>query len=611
MSAGAAPEFAFAPPAFQGLLREESMPVLRPSEPQRLPLHLPGAGGAALFGWLHSDASARQRDCVAVICNPIGHEYVHSHRSLRHLADGLARAGVPALRFDYRGTGDSSGSDLDPGRWPAWQADVLGAVRHARERTGRKGVCLIGLRLGAALAATLCKEVDVDLLVLWAPVVSGRRYLREWQAMASASGRASATDGTLEGGGFVLSAETMEAIRGVDLLAQKAWRVSRRALILGREETAIDSPLGEHLTAQGIALDSLGAPGFEAMMAEPQHTEVPRLALGHMVDWVVSHSEPERAAPWNQGGEASGRVEGLQAEAASSVEREELCRFGPERRLFGVLCRSAQASDCAVLMLNAGSVHHIGPNRVYVTLARALAARGRHSLRFDLASIGDSVAPPGAPENHPYPPTAARDVRAALDFLARRGYRNFIVLGLCSGAHTAFHAALDFPERDIRQVILINPLTFHWKEGMSLDVSGKAQAASYYKGVLRDPSRWPALLHRKIPWAKAAALARTQAAALWKSHYGQAREWLLPAARSELSRDLQRLYGLRRPLDLVLAEGDPGLDLMMANARRATAKGLKSGAIRLKVIGGADHTFSRAAPRAELIDYLCGLLALR
>jgi pimeloyl-ACP methyl ester carboxylesterase len=307
--------------------------------------------------------------------------------------------------------------------------------------------------------------------------------------------------------------------------------------------------------------------------------------------------------------------EGPGADVRAAAERrtavEELCRFGPDKRLFGVLSKSAQASDTAVLMLNAGSVHHIGPNRVYVNLARALAARGRHSLRFDLASIGDSVAPPGVPENHPYPPTAGRDVRAALDFLARRGYRDFILLGLCSGAHTAFHAALDFSERNIEQVILINPLTFHWEEGMNLDVSGKALAASYYQGVLRDPSRWPALLRRKIPWAKVAALAHAQAAALWKSYYGQAREWLLPAARSALSRDLQRLYDLKRPLHLVLAEGDPGLDLMLANARRTTGKGLRSGAIRLKVIGDADHTFSRAAPRTELIDYLCELLGAR
>ncbi len=127
------------------------------------------------------------RDCVAVICPPLGHEYVHSHRSVRYLADTLARAGVPALRFDYHGTGDSPGTDLDPGRVTRWLADVRRAIDDARARSGRARVCLIGIRLGATLAALASAERAVDQLVLWGPAVSGRRYVREMQAIAQAS----------------------------------------------------------------------------------------------------------------------------------------------------------------------------------------------------------------------------------------------------------------------------------------------------------------------------------------------------------------------------------------------------------------------------------------
>jgi hypothetical protein len=35
----------------------------------------------------------------------VGHEYTRAHCSLRHLADRLALAGMPALRFDYHGIG--------------------------------------------------------------------------------------------------------------------------------------------------------------------------------------------------------------------------------------------------------------------------------------------------------------------------------------------------------------------------------------------------------------------------------------------------------------------------------------------------------------------------
>jgi len=36
------------------------------------------------------------------------------HRTYRHLADRLTARGLPTLRFDYDGTGDSAGESDDP-----------------------------------------------------------------------------------------------------------------------------------------------------------------------------------------------------------------------------------------------------------------------------------------------------------------------------------------------------------------------------------------------------------------------------------------------------------------------------------------------------------------
>ena len=72
----------------------------------------------SLFGWFHPAVPQRRRG--AVICSPIGYESILCHRAGRHLAERLAAAGIPALRFDYDGTGDSVGSDHDPGRVRAW-----------------------------------------------------------------------------------------------------------------------------------------------------------------------------------------------------------------------------------------------------------------------------------------------------------------------------------------------------------------------------------------------------------------------------------------------------------------------------------------------------------
>src|SRR4051812_34012890 len=80
--------------------------------------------GQWLFAWLHRPEAGPPAGHGVILCPPVGHEQLHAHRSLRHLADALAAAGLPVLRFDYAGTGDSGGSDDDPDRVSAWLANV-------------------------------------------------------------------------------------------------------------------------------------------------------------------------------------------------------------------------------------------------------------------------------------------------------------------------------------------------------------------------------------------------------------------------------------------------------------------------------------------------------
>src|SRR4051812_31655913 len=70
----------------------------------------------------------------------------------------------------------------------------------------------------------------------------------------------------------------------------------------------------------------------------------------------------------------------------------------------------------AVILLNGGLLHRVGPNRIYVKIARALATMGLTVLRLDLSNIGDS--PPRA-ENMPIEQSMLADVQDAMDSLAR------------------------------------------------------------------------------------------------------------------------------------------------------------------------------------------------
>ncbi|MBS2032789.1 MAG: alpha/beta hydrolase [Deltaproteobacteria bacterium] len=120
--------------------------------------------------------------------------------------------------------------------------------------------------------------------------------------------------------------------------------------------------------------------------------------------------------------------------------RERALRFGRDERLVGVLSEAGDGAPRvgrpAVLVANVGVHHRIGPFRLWVELARALAAREHAMLRFDHAGLGDSAP---RTESGDELMRAVLDVRDAMACLERRGHHRFVVLGFCSGVD-AMHA---------------------------------------------------------------------------------------------------------------------------------------------------------------------------
>ena len=559
----------------------------------------------AFFAWTHHAPEAPPRGLVAVICGPIGSEYTRCHRSLRHLADRFARAGIPAVRFDYHGTGNSPGTDLDPGRVPAWLANIRDAAAYARRWSGCDRVVLVGVRLGGTLVALASEAVGAEGLVLWNAPAKGKPYVRELQVVARMAARTADSEGALEAAGFVLTAETLEALRGIDLTRSPI--VARRALVVSRDDLAADTTLAERLAQLGIATESLSLPGWNGMMADHQHTVVPDEALERIVAtvaaWENTGDGPESRLATQPVGTPRLAISFVDENGASATVEEEACRFGDDAHLFGVLARpDADPSRPAIVMFNGGAVHHVGPNRLYVTLARSLAALGFACLRFDLEGIGDSVLRKPGRENHPYPETATADARAAIQYLRERhGYRRFIALGLCSGAHTAFHTGLKLDE-DIGDLILINPYAFYWNEGMSLDVVSKLADAQQYKKSMRDPSRWLKLLRGDVNLRRLLDVAMSQPALLARSCYGVLCEHIAPSKAPRLARDFRKLFDRKRQVTVLMGDGEPARDLIMTEAKWTVSQGMKRGDFRLETIPGGDHTFTQSRTRRELVQ---------
>jgi pimeloyl-ACP methyl ester carboxylesterase len=128
--------------------------------------------------------------------------------------------------------------------------------------------------------------------------------------------------------------------------------------------------------------------------------------------------------------------------------------FGENASMFGVLCRPEAEGSCevAAIVLNSGLLHRIGPYRLYVLLSRRLAEAGLPVMRIDLSGKGDSVRRTGLS----FEESLRKDLEETVEFLKQEtGARQFIIVGLCSGADDGLYLASLYPE--VVGAILLEP----------------------------------------------------------------------------------------------------------------------------------------------------------
>jgi len=439
-----------------------------------------------------------------VLCPPLGHEMLCTQRAYRHLAVRLASLGFQSLRFDYHGTGDSAGGDLDDDRVPAWLATIGDAIDFLRN-AGVGRIALFGTRMGATLATAVAAERgDVDALVLLAPSVAGRAYVREIRALHGVRDRGERRptfrgqrEGDEEAVGFVFRRETIEALGKIDLrtLTKKP---AARAMIVPRDDLpGGEAHIADRLRALGTEVDVVHVAGYAALATDdPYVAEVPVAIWDSVANWMHAVSPPRPCAIVQRLSAGATRVN------IGTDVIESTFSYGANARLFAILSEPVSGpKDIAVVVPNTGANSRVGPNRFSVTLARRLASRGYTVLRVDLGGIGDSPAADGVVENELFAARSIDDVRAAIDALAARGYQRFVTLGLCAGAYMSFHACL--ADERVVGVGLINPPAFEWRPGRKVERlpdkrAGAFRSTRYYKQRALRVDTWKRLAHGDI-----------------------------------------------------------------------------------------------------------------
>jgi len=511
------------------------------------------------FGWLHPAAGPHG----VVLCYPFGYDALCTYRGMRRLAERLAMRGVPVLRFDYPGTGDSAGDASEPGLWRAWIDSIRQAVALLRQSTGIEHVSLCGLRLGGTLAALAAQELgDVDGLVLLSPVLSGKNYQRElragyrqWLSMPAAMDCTPEpdTDEFVEAYGFRLYRETIESLRAVDL-RRDAPSPARRVLVLDSLDATRVDALVRHYREQGVEVERQGFDEYSKFMMEALDSEIPHAAFESIENWLTGDSTGSPAAVSGVSAYA-GDVEGHIVEAGVTETPVSI----DNGRLFGIYCvphsHSATSGGStgapAVLIVNTGAVSRIGNARLGVRFARRLARQGIASLRVDLGGLGDSQPSLDAVTlDALYAQNGADDAACAARWLTARGHRGAVLLGICAGAYVALHAASREPA--VTGAMLVNLQKFTWRN--ICDENGKptvrvaaiGSTRSYFRSMC-EPRKWLRVVKGQTGgWPVARELA-TRVAAL---------------SRATLADRIERITGLqlganeeRRPFAALDARG--------------------------------------------------------
>jgi len=200
-------------------------------EPASLePFFLHGTAGQLLSVYFNPSFSLRPSIGVLYI-PPFADEMNKSRRQAALMAGRLASKGLGTLMVDLYGTGDAEGNFVDA-RWEIWTEDLLAGISWLKER-GMQRIVLWGVRFGALLGADLYHRFprDIERLVMWQPVVSGKTYVSQFLRLRAAAEMISGAGGldTRSLHAALGRGETLE-IAGYELHPDLARDIQRRDL---------------------------------------------------------------------------------------------------------------------------------------------------------------------------------------------------------------------------------------------------------------------------------------------------------------------------------------------------------------------------------------------
>lgn len=155
---------------------------------------------------------------------PFGNEQRRCQRPFRGMMQTLARDGYQLLRFDWQGTGNSSGNSSDLRELSPWIDDLQEAALKLSESVDE--IHLVSVRTGALISALQpLSNLPIAASYHWDPVLNGERWLEEMRGLqrgiradtyAFLFKRSPRRDALHEFAGFTIQPELYQEIQALD-----------------------------------------------------------------------------------------------------------------------------------------------------------------------------------------------------------------------------------------------------------------------------------------------------------------------------------------------------------------------------------------------------------
>ncbi|WP_287003697.1 MULTISPECIES: hypothetical protein [Gordonia] len=423
--------------------------------------------GVPLFAVLTLPTDGSVRGAV-LICPPLGKEHNHTARGFKRLAEKLAAERIATLRFDYSGTGESSGSQTDPDAVEHWDASITRCMNYLND-LGFSSPAVVAHRSGALLASNNGRvRTTARALVLWDPVTRGRVFVRTQQMLYAAI-----SEGPEDA---VVEPDDRTQLAGLSLHKQAARTLSRLTVdpesVVGSrgsnvlvlvDSDNIESPLATTVMRAGGTVTPIGDQASFIDAIDPWLTDYPA-ELTDVAQWLSARlrsatttiDPTSSARPTLSPGAVVGHSPGGQP-----VETR-LCITDDGMIIWDTAILGSHETAGRVLVSHPiGHDISSGPTRFYAELAFDVAARGGRMIRFDRRGVGESGQT--TPEDTfaglftvPY----VRDGLQILDEVDLSHAEVVAHVGVCAGSWMSAHAAMATASRlpDAKSVaVIVNP----------------------------------------------------------------------------------------------------------------------------------------------------------